>query len=354
MDGQSEYQSRPPVRVLIVDDSATMRQLIRAVIATDPRLAVVGTAENAREARDAVKALAPDVMTLDVEMPGMNGLEFLDRLMRARPMPVVMLSSLTAKGSAAALEALSLGAVDCVQKPAVGATDRTFSQLTQRLVDAASAHVGAARRARVPQRECLVADWHWNKKIVLIGASTGGVEALETVLASFPPNCPPTLITQHMPEHFLASFAARLNATRQPDVHLATDGDRLRPGHVYLAPGGATHLVIEPDGLSLRLQRGPKRSGHRPSVDAMFDSAVPLAGRVVAAILTGMGRDGAAAMSTLHSQGAYCIGQDRDTSVVFGMPRVAQELGALDAVLPLAEIGPELLRRTSASAARQE
>lgn len=354
MDGQTEYHSRKPVRVLIVDDSATMRQLIRAVIATDPRLAVVGVAENAREARDAVKALAPDVMTLDVEMPGMNGLEFLERLMRARPMPVVMLSSLTAKGSAAALEALSLGAIDCVQKPAVSATDKTFSRLTQKLVDAASAHVAASGRARMPGANRPAIEWRWNKKIVLIGASTGGVEALETVLAAFPADCPPTLITQHMPEHFLASFAARLNATMQPDVHLATNGDRLRPGHVYLAPGGATHLVIDPGELSLRLQRGPARSGHRPSVDAMFASAVPIAGRVVAAILTGMGRDGAAAMSALRSHGAYCIGQDRDTSVVFGMPRVAQELGALDAVLPLAAIGPELLRRTSVSAARQE
>lgn len=336
-----------PVRVLIVDDSATMRRLLRKVIAADPRLHVVGEAANAREARDAVKALAPEVMTLDVEMPGMNGLEFLERLMRARPMPVVMFSSLTASGSAAALQALSLGAVDCLEKPRFGAAEQTLSYLTERLLVAASARVATARRGRLSAPAEQISDWRWNKKWVLIGASTGGVEALETILRRFPANGPPTLITQHMPEQFLASFASRLDAMCQPAVRLATDGIPASPGNVYLAPGGETHLVIDRDGQTLRLHSGPKRSGHRPSVDMMFASAAPFANRMVAAILTGMGRDGAEQMRVLKQNGAFCIGQDRDSSVVYGMPRIAQELGALDTVLPLPAIAAELLRRTA-------
>lgn len=345
---------RDVIRVLIVDDSATMRRLLRSVIDADPRFEVVGEAGDARQARAAVKDLDPDVMTLDVEMPGMSGLEFLERLMQARPMPVIMFSTLTAKGSDAALRALSLGAVDCIEKPRFGGAGATFAQLPERLLVAASAQVGNPRPRQKPSMPRRSPNWQWNDKWVLIGSSTGGVEALETILGSFPENCPPTLITQHMPAQFLESFARRLANTVQPVVRLATDGERVRPGHVYLAPGGETHLGIAPDGQTLRLLTTPKRSGHRPSVDTMFASAVPFADRMVAAILTGMGRDGAEQMRCLRDHGATCIGQDRDTSVVYGMPRIAQEFGALDEVLPLPEIAPALLRHTTRKTVQPE
>ncbi|GKY87702.1 protein-glutamate methylesterase/protein-glutamine glutaminase [Sinisalibacter aestuarii] len=335
-----------PVRVLIVDDSATMRQLIRAGLATDPRIRVIGEAGSARAARDAVKALTPDVMTLDVEMPGMDGIEFLDRLMRARPMPVVMFSSLTAEGSRAALRALSLGAVECLEKPRFAEAGETFARLADTLVAAAAARVGGAGRGQAPATAALHPGWRWNGKWVLIGASTGGVEALEAVLRSYPENGPPTLITQHMPAAFLVSFAARLDSTLRPRVRLAAEGDRPRQGEIYIAPGDA-HLTLNADGETLHLTTGPKRSGHRPSVDEMFAAFRPLAERIVAVILTGMGRDGAAEMKRLRDAGATCIGQDEASAVVFGMPRVAQELGAVETVLPLDAIAGEILRRTA-------
>ncbi|HHS94263.1 MAG TPA: chemotaxis-specific protein-glutamate methyltransferase CheB [Rhodobacterales bacterium] len=333
-------------RVLIVDDSATMRRLIRTGIANDPRFEVVGEAADAREARDAVKALAPDVLTLDVEMPGMSGLEFLERLMRARPTPVIMFSSLTAKGSEAALSALSLGAVDCLEKPRFGSTEAAFARLKNRLSVAASAQVGPARGRAFVKAGRAFSNWQWNRKWVLIGSSTGGVEALETVLGSYPPNGPPTLVTQHMPAPFLASFAARLDATMRPKVRLAQDGDRPAQGEVFIAPGGETHLVLDEDGQTLRLLKAAKRTGHRPSVDMMFGSAVAHASRMVAVMLTGMGRDGAQEMKALRDHGASCVGQDRASAVVYGMPRVAQEMGAIEAQFPLEDIGPEILKRT--------
>lgn len=336
-----------PVRVLIVDDSATMRRLIRTGIESDPRIRVVGEAANAREARDAVKVLEPDVMTLDVEMPGMSGHEFLIRLMRARPMPVIMFSSVTPRGSDAALRALSAGAVDCIEKPRFGSAQKTFRQLTDLLLVAASARVGPPRSREGSEPAERSADWDWNGKWILIGSSTGGVEALETVLHDFPADCPPTLITQHMPAPFLASFATRLDATIKPSVRLASSGHRARRGEVLLAPGGETHLVIDPDGYTLRLLDAPRQSGHRPSVDVMFSSAVAFADRIVAAILTGMGRDGAAAMKALREHGAVCIGQDRESSVVYGMPRMAKEFGGVEVELPLSLIADELLCRTS-------
>ncbi len=324
-----------------------MRRLIRSGIETDPRIQVVAEAADAREARDAVKTFEPDVMTLDVEMPGMNGLEFLERLMRARPMPVIMFSSETKQGSEAALRALSLGAVDCIQKPRFGSAEKTFVQLVERLLVAASAQVFQARsRSRAPL-PAVVPDWRWNRKWVLIGSSTGGVEALETILRGFPADCPPTLITQHMPAPFLVSFASRLNAAIAPSVRLASDGDRPEPGRVFIAPGGEAHLVIDQDGERLRLLAAPKMSGHRPSVDMLFASALPFAERMVAAILTGMGRDGAEQMKLLRDRGADCIGQDRGTCVVYGMPRVAKDLGAVETELPIQDIAAAILHRTS-------
>lgn len=335
-----------PRRVLIVDDSATMRKLIRNGLDGDSRLQVVGEASSAREARDQVKALAPDIMTLDVEMPGMDGLEFLDRLMRARPMPVVMVSSLTAKGSEAAVRALSLGALDCVEKPRFGAARATFAHLADVLYELSASSVSARRTST--DRVAVTHDprYQWHGKLVLIGSSTGGVEALERVFSQFPANCPPTLVTQHMPAQFLVSFATRLDTTVLPHVRVASDGEKIRQGEIAIAPGGDYHLhVDEHDMFKVRLSDRPKRSGHRPSVDEMFLSAVPHAPRLIAALLTGMGRDGAEGLLALRNAGASTIGQNKQTCVVYGMPRVAAEFGAVQHVLPLNDIAERLLSK---------
>lgn len=347
------------IRVLIVDDSATMRRLIRAGLEQDPQIRVVAEAATAREARDAVKSMELDVMTLDVEMPGMDGIEFLERLMRGRPMPVVMISSLTAKGSDAAIRALALGAVECIEKPRFGAARETFAYAVETIKMAATAKVrarsqqaaahGAARVARAPMGQ----RFPWNGKTVLIGSSTGGVEALETVLADFPIDCPPTVITQHMPASFLASFAARLNGSVAPNVRIAMEGERIQQGDVVIAPGEETHLHLSgADGHILRLHHGPKTSGHRPSVDEMMISALPNAKHVVAAILTGMGRDGAQGMKLLRDAGAYCIGQDEQSSVVYGMPRIAMEWGGVHEQQPLKHIAKAILAKASKEAVK--
>ncbi len=337
------FPDNKPVRVLVVDDSATMRRLIRAGLESHPRIRVIGEAGNAHQARDAVKALHPDVMTLDIEMPGMSGIDFLERLMRARPMPVIMLSTLTSAGSAASIRALSLGAVDCVEKPRFGGAREAFELLTKMVLVAADAHVQSRRAPAQAVQPARRTGWRWNGRWILIGSSTGGVEALETILGSFPADCPPTLITQHMPVQFLKSFSTRLNSMLAPSVGLAVAGHEPGPGEIWIAPGGESHLRIGRNGRCLELSDAPKRSGHRPSVDEMFSSALPFANRIVAAVLTGMGRDGADQMLTLRRAGAHCIGQDAETSVVYGMPRAAYAVGAVQEQLPLAAIGPRLL-----------
>lgn len=332
-----------PLRVLIVDDSATMRRLIRSILEADSRLAVVAEAGTAREARDAVNTHRPDVMTLDVEMPSMSGLEFLKRLMRHRPMPVVMVSTLTRRGSDVAVEAMALGAVDCVEKPKLGDGLENFSRLSEMVVLAARARLPGPRSAQVPRsRPIRERQFH---RICLIGGSTGGVDAIERVLQRFPPDCPPTLITQHMPEPFLVSFAARLDPLVAPRVRLATDGAVLEPGLVMIAPGGATHLNLSgPVDMGVTLHKGPPVSGHRPSVDSMFLSALPMAHRVAAGILTGMGRDGAEGMAALRQAGARTLGQSEESCIVFGMPRVAGELGGVEQWADLDVFGDEILR----------
>ncbi len=341
-----------PIRVLIVDDSPVMRRLIRHSLADHPDIMVVAEAANAREARDAVNRFRPDVMTLDVEMPEMDGLEFLRRLMKARPMPVVMVSSLTERGSEAAIRALSLGAVECVAKPKGGRNGALlFENLDNILRMAARAKV-RSRRSPSSRTEDKAPPFVWNGKYVLIGASTGGVEALETVLSDYPENCPPTLITQHMPAQFLVNFAARLNKKCAPHVQLARDGGELEQGCVYIAPGGETHLALsQASRPTLVLQPGPKQTGHRPSVDVMFASARKHAAKVIGVLLTGMGADGAEGMRVLRENGAFCIAQDRESSVVYGMPRVACEKGGVDVSLGLSRIAGEILSRTSKSGA---
>ncbi|OCX67112.1 chemotaxis response regulator protein-glutamate methylesterase [Thioclava sp. SK-1] len=337
-------------RVLIVDDSATIRQLIRARLAGDTRLEVVGEAHDPYDAREKIKALQPDVLTLDVEMPRMNGLQFLEKVMTLRPLPVVMVSTLTQRGSAAALEALSLGAVDCVGKPQRGSPVAAFANLPDILVMAADARLRLpGNRRKIVPSEGFV----WNGRVVLIGSSTGGVDALETVLSGFPKNCPPTLITQHMPESFLASFARRLQSNIAPNIILAREGVPLAQGSIYLAPGGAHHLEVRPGNPEkCHLSASEKRNGHRPSVEVLFDSAVPIASKVVSVMLTGMGRDGADAMLRLRKNGARCLAQDAASCVVYGMPRAAAENGAAEKALPLRHIAKEVLDLCGRSAER--
>ncbi|MFD1882460.1 chemotaxis-specific protein-glutamate methyltransferase CheB [Paracoccus pacificus] len=352
----SEAAPRPyprRVRVLVVDDSATMRRLIRLALSADQRLQVVAEAADADAAEQAIMTARPDVLTLDVEMPGMSGLEFLGRLMRQSPRPVVMVSAETQRGSAAALEALSIGAVDCIGKPAGGLGRQGFAALADLLVAAAGANL---RRLAVvppavdaPPSRAFV----WNGRHVLIGSSTGGVDALERLLGGFPVNCPPTVITQHMPAAFLAGFAARLNARIAPRLELATEGAVLRQGCVYLAPGGDHHLMLRQGANpSCTLVQAEKRNGHRPSVDMLFESAAPFGDRCIAALLTGMGRDGATGMLALRNAGARTVAQDRASAVIWGMPRIAAEIGAAQMVLPLDRIAPEILAMASRNPAR--
>jgi two-component system, chemotaxis family, protein-glutamate methylesterase/glutaminase len=334
-------------RVLVVDDSATMRGLITAVLNSDPEVSVIGQASDAMEARAAIKQLNPDVVTLDIEMPNMNGLEFLEKIMRLRPMPVIMVSTMTHRGAEATLAALEIGAFDCVGKPMPGDA-RPFGDLAEKVKAAARSQRRIAGPAAIASKPAT--DFRVGRKIVAIGSSTGGVEALIAVLQKFPQNCPPTVITQHMPPTFTKSFAERLNRLCAPIVQEATDGARLEIGRIYLAPGGERHLqVVNPSAPCCRLIETAPVNGHRPSVDVLFDSVAELAGRnAVGAILTGMGRDGASGLLKMRSAGARTIGQNEKTCVVYGMPRVAYELGAVEHQLPLGSIGEEILKLTAA------
>ncbi|MFN7010756.1 MAG: protein-glutamate O-methylesterase CheB [Allorhizobium sp.] len=339
-----------PARVLVVDDSPTMRGLITAVLNSDPEVSVVGQAGDAMEARAAIKQLNPDVVTLDIEMPNMNGLEFLDKIMKLRPMPVIMVSTMTHRGAEATLAALEIGAFDCVGKPVPG-DSRPFIDLAEKVKAAArSQHRYHAVAKMAPVAPTPANDFRVGRKIVAIGSSTGGVEALIAVLQKFPRNCPPTVITQHMPPTFTKSFAERLNRLCAPVVEEAIDGARLEIGKIYLAPGGDRHLqVVNASAPSCRLVDRPPVNGHRPSVDVLFDSVAELAGRnAVGVILTGMGRDGASGLLKMRHAGARTLGQNEKTCVVYGMPRVAYELGAVEQQLPLGSIGEEILKHTAA------
>jgi two-component system chemotaxis response regulator CheB len=334
------------IRVLIVDDSATMRKLIAAALSVDPEFEVVGEAGDPYQAREAIKALNPDVITLDVEMPNMNGLDFLERLMRLRPMPVVMVSTLTTRGAEATLAALELGAVDCVAKPTSG-TANAFDVLPDKVRAAAHA------RVRPRQEACAAArsegSFTPNERIVAIGSSTGGVEALLALVAHLPANCAPTVITQHMPATFTGSFAERLNRGCAAEVREARDGDPLAPGKVFLAPGGDAHLEIDGvNHLRCRVAAGTPVSGHCPSVDMLFESVARVGkGRGLGVILTGMGRDGARGLLAIREAGGRTLGQNEATSVVYGMPKAAFEIGAVERQLPLEKIGAAIRQLTN-------
>jgi two-component system chemotaxis response regulator CheB len=336
------------IRVLVVDDSATMRGLITAALNRDPEIEVVGAAGDPFEARGMIKALNPDVVTLDIEMPNMNGIEFLEKIMRLRPMPVVMVSSLTQAGAEMTLRALELGAVDCVAKPTIATnTADTLNEVAVKVKAAARASVRTKTDDKPQARR---KDYMPSGDIVAIGSSTGGVEALLTILSLFPETCPPTVITQHMPATFTASFAARLDRASGAKVQEAVDGALLEPGKVYVAPGGATHLeVVRSAGLRCRLTQGDPVSGHRPSVDVLFNSVAQAVGeKAVGAILTGMGRDGAQGLLAMRKAGARTLGQDEQSCVVYGMPRTAFELGSVEKQVSLSSMGQTILDLASA------
>jgi two-component system chemotaxis response regulator CheB len=325
-------------RVLIVDDSALMRGLLSKLISTAPDMDVVGTALDAQTAREMIKALSPDVITLDVQMPKMGGLEFLERLMRLRPMPVVMVSSFTESGSETTLKALELGAIDFIGKPRAD-NGRSMESYAEELVEKIRAAKGARLRGSMnssaakssiatPTRPGLAA----SGKIIFVGASTGGTEALKEFLLGIPADCPPILIVQHMPESFTASFARRLDSLCAPRVIEAQGNEKVESGTVYIAPGHS-HLLIRRgnSGFLTELAATPPVNRHRPSVDVLFDSAANLVGRkAVGVILTGMGKDGAQGLLRLRQAGAKTFGQDEASCVVYGMPREAFLIGAVE------------------------
>lgn len=349
------------IKVLVVDDSALMRALLTEIINGAPDLKVVGTAPDPIAAREMIKALNPDVLTLDVEMPKMDGLEFLDRLMRLRPMPVIMISATTERGSEVTLKALELGAVDYVAKPraenitllqgyAEEIRDKIRTAKGARLKmpstrpAVGSATVAAVAASPVASR---FSSRLLNEKVIAIGASTGGTEAIKDVLTSLPAGMPPILMVQHMPETFTPSFARRLDSLCQLTVIEAQGGERLQPGTAYLAPGHS-HLSIRKSGTGYvtELSQGEPVNRHRPAVDVLFDSvAEQVRGNALGVILTGMGRDGAQGLLRMRQAGAYTIGQDQASCVVYGMPREAALAGAVEEVASLDAIPGRLLAK---------
>jgi two-component system chemotaxis response regulator CheB len=335
-----------PVRVLIVDDSAVMRQLLATLLSADPEIEVVGSAPDPHVARERIKALNPDVVTLDVEMPHMDGVTFLRKIMTLRPTPVVMISTLTQVGAETTLEALEIGAVDFIAKPTADVANGMAAlaiELQAKVKGAARARVGVRRAAPAPRPQQRV--HRPNGKIVVIGASTGGVEALKALLIGLPADCPPTLITQHMPARFTAAFAERLNRECPMTVSQAVHDEIIEPGHVYIAPG-SHHLELHRTGGKnmCRLSDSAPVSGHRPSVDVLFRSAARTAGKsAVGVILTGMGKDGAEGMYELRQSGATTLGQNEESSLIYGMPRAAFERGAVIRQYSLAQMPDAIL-----------
>jgi two-component system chemotaxis response regulator CheB len=342
-----------PVRVLIVDDSAVMRQLLSTLLSADPEIEVVDTAPDPLVAREKIKALNPDVVTLDVEMPHMDGVSFLKKIMTLRPMPVVMISTLTQAGAEITLEALEIGAVDFIAKPtSLGADVAALAAELQTKVKGAARTRFATRTTAVAPAQHKRVSVHAHNKIVFIGASTGGVEALKVVLMGMPQDCPPILITQHMPPKFTDAFAQRLNRECAMKVSEARHDDVVEPGHVYIAPG-SHHLKIVKHNLRYQcaLSTEPPVSGHRPSVDVLFHSAAEVVGRAaVSTILTGMGKDGAAGMLEMRNAGAMTIGQDEASSLIYGMPRAAFERGGVMRQVPLTHVANAILEACDSDA----
>ena len=353
--------SQKKIRVLVVDDSALVRQILVEIMKRAPDIEVVGTATDPFMAREKIKELNPDVLTLDVEMPRMDGLTFLANLMRLRPMPVVMISSLTERGAETTLKALELGAVDFVSKPKVdlaGTLAEFSEEILTKIRTAAGARV-VGRSGFVPTS---VAPKHsadailpasagrrmlrTTDRIIAIGASTGGTEAIRAVLCGLPADCPAIVIAQHIPAMFSAPFTNRMNTVAAMSVCEPTDGQQIKPGHVYIAPGGR-HLLVERDGARYlcRLNDGPPVNRHCPSVDVLFRSVAQNVGiNAVGVILTGMGDDGARGLKEMRDAGAPTIAQDEASSVVWGMPGAAVRQGGASEVLPLERVAAAIMR----------
>ena len=348
-------------RVLVVDDSALVRGLLTEIINRQNDMECVGAASDPIVAREMIRNLNPDVITLDVEMPRMDGIDFLSRLMRLRPMPVVMVSTLTERGADVTLKALELGAVDFVAKPRIGVADglrQLGADITEKIRTAARARVHrlptAPAAGAAPAKPVTMASLGRlsTEKIIFIGASTGGTEATREVLVNLPPDCPAVMITQHMPPGFTKSYAARLNGLCRIRVAEASDGERVLPGHAYIAPGGF-HLSVERSGANYiaRVVNGEPVNRHKPSVEVLFESAARVVGRnALGVMLTGMGGDGAQAMRGMRDAGSWNVVQDEASCVVFGMPREAINHGAAHEVLPLAQIAPRLVEWLRANA----
>jgi two-component system chemotaxis response regulator CheB len=350
----------PKTRVVVVDDSALVRSLLAEIINRQPDMECVGAAADPFAAREMIRNLNPDVITLDVEMPRMDGIDFLSKLMRLRPMPVLMVSTLTERGAEVTMRALELGAVDFVAKPKIGVADglkQLADEITEKVRIASKAHVkrapapaappaaGApAPSARAPAAPSPLGRLS-TEKIIFIGASTGGTEATKEVLMGLPADAPAVVITQHMPPGFTRSYAARLDTLCKIRVKEATDGERVLPGHAYIAPGGL-HLSVERSGANYvaRVRDGEPVNRHKPSVEVLFESAARVVGpNAFGIMLTGMGADGAAAMRAMRDAGSYNYAQNESTCVVFGMPREAIQHGAANEVLPLQDIAPHLM-----------
>jgi two-component system chemotaxis response regulator CheB len=346
------------IRVLIVDDSRMIRDILTDILKEQADIHVVGAAADAFEARDLIKALKPDVITLDVEMPKMNGLEFLDKLMRANPLPVVMISSATERGSEVTFRALELGAVDFVTKPKLNeqTPDDYGDQIAEKIRAAKSARLKTPRKASLEDTVTLPppvakrpvpVGVKTSERLIAVGASTGGTEAIREFLLGMPADCPGIAIVQHMPENFTRMFAERLNGLCQITVKEAEHNDPILPGHAYIAPGGK-HLWVKRDAgqLLAKLSTEPPMNLHRPSVDFLFLSAAKFLGAdAVGVIMTGMGKDGAKGMLEMKKAGAWNIAQDEATSVIFGMPREAIEIDAVHEVAPLGRLRDKALAR---------
>ncbi|MGG6892533.1 protein-glutamate methylesterase/protein-glutamine glutaminase [Rhizobium sp. BR 315] len=350
------------IRVLIVDDSASVRQVMTQVLSADPDIEVMGAAADPFMAAKKIQEEIPDVITLDVEMPRMDGITFLRKLMTQRPIPVVMCSSLTEAGSETLMQALEAGAVDIILKPKIAAADHlaeAAAMIRETVKGAAAARLGTARKRLVASAEPtakLTADVvlppptgramaKTTEMVVCVGASTGGTEALRELLMALPANTPGIVIVQHMPEKFTAAFAKRLNSLCEVEVKEAEHGDAVLRGHVLIAPGGK-HMLLERQGARyvVAIKDGPLVSRHRPSVDVLFRSAArSAAGNAMGVIMTGMGDDGARGMKEMHEAGAFTVAQDEETSVVFGMPKEAIAHGGVDRTVALDQIAREIL-----------
>jgi two-component system chemotaxis response regulator CheB len=358
----------PKTRVIVVDDSALVRSLLTEIINRQPDMECVGAAHDPLVAREMIRSLNPDVITLDIEMPRMDGIDFLSKLMRLRPMPVIMVSTMTERGADVTLKALELGAVDFVAKPKIGVADGLnllAQEITEKIriaskaklrraanpgaskANAAKARTAVGSQPSAPQNIGRLS----TEKIIFIGASTGGTEATRVVLQELPADCPAVVITQHMPPGYTRSYAARLNSLCRIHVAEAKDGERILPGHAYIAPGGL-HLSVKRSGANYLacVSDGDPVNRHKPSVEVLFKSAARVVGpNALAVMLTGMGADGATAMREMLDAGSYNIVQDEASCIVFGMPREAIAAGAASEVLTLSAIGPRLIERLRSS-----